>query len=348
VAPFLALASAVLFGLSAPAAKLLVGSIDPWLLAGLLYLGSGVGLLAVRLAQRLILRPSREAGIVAHDVPWLIGAIGAGGIVGPLLLTFGLAGGRASEAALLLNLEGVLTALIAWVVFREHFDTRIVTGMVTITAGAAALAWHPGLGMSVAPASLLVVGACFAWAIDNNLTRVVSAADPVQITAVKGATAGTVNVIIALWRGASWPSTDLVLGAALVGLLGYGTSLVLFVLALRHLGTSRTGAYFSTAPFIGALGAITVLAEPVTVNLAIVAALMALGVWLHLSENHDHEHTHEALEHEHVHAHDAHHQHPHPAGMVVTEPHSHRHRHAALRHRHPHYPDLHHRHGHDA
>lgn len=347
MAPVLALGSALLFGISAPAAKLLVGAIDPWLLAGLLYLGSGVGLGLARVAQRAFGARRREAGVTIADLPWLLGAIVSGGIVGPVLLLFGLAWGRASEAALLLNMEGVLTALIAWVVFHEHAHARIVAGMAAITTGALALAWTPHAGgVSLDWSSLLVVAACLAWAVDNNLTRAISAADPLQIAALKGGVAGIVNVVIALARGASWPSADLVFAAALVGFLGYGTSLVLFVLALRHLGTSRTGAYFSTAPFIGAIVAVVALGEPVTGPVGVAASLMALGVWLHLTERHEHEHQHEPHAHAHAHRHDAHHHHAHPSGMMVTEPHTHRHVHAPLRHRHPHYPDLHHRHPH--
>lgn len=313
---------------------------------GVLYLGSGIGLGAARLVQAALGRGQREAGLAIGDLPWLLGAIAAGGIVGPVLLMFGLALGRASDTSLLLNLEGVLTASIAWVVFREHCQPRIVAGMVAITVGALALAWNPAVGVALEGSSLLVMAACLAWAIDNNLTRAVSAADPLQIAGLKGAVAGAINVVIALARGAQWPAWDLVLGAALVGLLGYGTSLVLFVLALRHLGTSRTGAYFSTAPFIGSIVAVIALGEAVTPVLALAAGLMALGVWLHLTERHDHEHLHAALDHEHGHRHDEHHQHAHPPGAVVTEPHTHRHVHAPLRHRHPHYPDFHHRHDH--
>lgn len=348
IPPALALAAAVLFGLSAPAAKGLVGTVDPWLLAGLLYLASGVGLLAVWLAQRASGRSAREAGLAMPDLPWLLGAIIAGGVIGPVLLMAGLARGAASEAALLLNLEGVMTALIAWTIVREHVHARTVIGMAAISLGALALAWGPRAGVALEWSSLLVGGACLAWAIDNNFTRAVSAADPVQIAALKGIVAGSVNAGIALAQGAAWPPPAALLGAAIVGLLGYGISLVLFVIALRHLGTSRTGAYFSTAPFIGAVAAIVGLGEPVTLPLAIAAALMALGVWLHLTERHDHEHTHETLGHEHAHHHDEHHEHDHPPGTVVTAPHTHWHVHAPLRHRHPHYPDLHHRHDHEA
>jgi drug/metabolite transporter (DMT)-like permease len=345
--PVLALSAAFLFGLGAPAAKLLVGAVDPWLLAGLLYLGSGIGLGLIRVVLRVLGRRSREAGLTAGDVPWLLGAIVAGGIVGPVLLMSALARGPASEAALVLNLEGVFTALIAWVVFREHCHVRIVVGMVAITAGACVLTWNPGEGGGFDWSSLLVVAACLAWAIDNNLTRGISGADAVQITALKGLVAGSVNTLIALGRGAPWPPTAAVLGAGAVGLAGYGTSLVLFVLALRHLGTSRTGAYFSSAPFIGAVIAVLALGESVTPGLVIAAGLMAAGVWLHLTEQHEHAHLHEALEHEHAHRHDEHHQHDHPQGRVIAEPHTHRHVHAPLRHRHSHYPDLHHRHDHD-
>jgi drug/metabolite transporter (DMT)-like permease len=344
--PALALLAAGLFGLSAPAAKVLVGAVDPWLLAGLLYLGSGVGLGLVRLVCRLMGAAPREAPVSRRDMPWLAGAMLSGGIVGPVLLMYGLARAGATQSALLLNLEGVFTAVIAALVFREHVSARIAIGMMTITAGAATLAWKDSGSLSLDPATLLVGAACIAWAIDNNVTRAVSATDPLAVAALKGAVAGTVNVAIALLQGAAWPPWSVALAAAGVGFLGYGTSLALFVRALRDLGTSRTGAYFATAPFVGAVAGVAALHEPVTGSLVIAAALMAAGVWLHLTEQHDHEHVHEALTHEHAHRHDEHHVHDHPAGIPTTEPHTHLHTHTALRHRHPHYPDVHHRHPH--
>jgi drug/metabolite transporter (DMT)-like permease len=343
--PVLALLAAVLFGLSAPAAKLLAGAVDPWLLAGMLYLGSGAGLAVLVLARERPGSARREARLTWRDLPSLSGAIVTGGVIGPVLLMFGLARGAASESALLLNLEGVFTALLAAAVFREHVPPRIAAGMAAITGGAAALAWKSG-GFTVDAPGLLVVGACAAWAIDNNLTRAVSATDPIMVAALKGLVAGTVNVGIAAARGAEWPAAPVAIAAAVVGLLGYGTSLVLFVRALRDLGTSRTCAYFSTAPFIGAVAGVLALHEPLTSGLAVGAALMAVGVALHLTEQHEHEHVHDALTHEHAHRHDQHHAHQHPEGLVVTEPHTHEHAHDALRHHHSHYPDLHHRHGH--
>jgi drug/metabolite transporter (DMT)-like permease len=344
--PGLALAAAALFGLSVPAAKLFAGAVDPWLLAGLLYLGSGIGLGAYRLAQRLRGLVTSEAPLRRQDLPWLGGAIAAGGIIGPVLLMYGLAAGTAVQSSLLLNLEGVFTALLAWSLFRESFDTRIAIGMAAIAGGAAVLSWNPSATLALDASALLVTGACLAWAVDNNLTRMVSGGDPLQIAALKGIAAGSINVLLAVVQQAPWPPATAILGAGLVGLLGYGTSLVLFVLALRLLGAARTGAYFSTAPFVGAIAGAVALHEPLTWRVSLAAALMGAGVWLHLTERHDHEHEHGALEHTHAHVHDEHHQHAHPPGTPPGEPHSHLHVHAPLRHSHPHFPDLHHRHHH--
>lgn len=345
-APGLALAAAALFGLSTPAAKLLAGSVDPWLLAGLLYLGSGIGLGLYRLAWWLLGRVRAEAPLGRQDLPWLAGAVAVGGIIGPVLLLHGLDAGTAVQSSLLLNLEGVFTATLAWTFFREGVDVRIALGMAAIAAGAAVLSWKPAEALVLDGPAMLVTGACLAWAIDNNLTRRVAGGDPLQIAAVKGIAAGSINVMLAAVQQAPWPGLPAIAGAAVVGALGYGTSLVLFVLALRLLGAARTGAYFSTAPFVGAIAGAVALREQLTWQILLAAVLMGAGVWLHLTERHDHEHQHEALEHAHAHVHDEHHQHAHAPGAPPGEPHSHLHRHEPLRHRHPHFPDLHHRHYH--
>ena len=344
--PGLALGAAALFGLSAPAAKLLAGAVDPWLLAGLLYLGSGIGLGLYHLTGKLLANAPREAPLGRRDVPWLAGAIVTGGVIGPVLLMYGLSAGTAVQSSLLLNLEGVFTALVAWSVFREHFDARIALGMAAIALGAGILAWNPSEALPLQGSALLVTAAGLAWAIDNNLTRMVSGGDPVQIAALKGLAAGSINVLLAAAQQVVWPGPGVIGSAALVGFLGYGTSLVLFVLALRLLGTARTGAYFSTAPFMGAIAAAVVLREPLSARTLLAAILMGTGVWLHLTERHHHEHQHEALEHTHAHVHDEHHRHVHPPGTPPGEPHSHAHVHEPLRHSHPHFPDLHHRHHH--
>ena len=340
-----ALAAAALFGLSTPLAKLLVGTVPPLLLAGLLYAGSGIGLSVLMLLRTLRRQPPAEAPLARRDLPWLAGAVLAGGVLGPILLMLGLARTPASTASLLLNLEGVLTAVIAWVVFRENVDRRVFLGMLAIIAGSVLLSWQRQLG-AIPWGSLAIAGACLCWAIDNNLTRQVAGGDPMQIAAIKGGVAGAINVVLALSLGYRFPGALPLLATGVLGFVGYGVSLMLFVLALRGLGTARTGAYFSTAPFLGAALSLVLFAEHPGIAFWLAGGLMALGVWLHVSERHEHTHVHEALAHNHRHRHDAHHQHPHDFPWDGTEPHTHPHVHEPLTHSHPHYPDLHHRHDH--
>jgi drug/metabolite transporter (DMT)-like permease len=339
-----ALAAAALFGASTPLVKLLVGELPTLLLAGLLYLGSGLGLAVIRLLRDRGWKPS---GLAPGEWRWLAAAIVFGGLLGPVLLVFGLTRTDAGAASLMLNLEAVLTAVLAWVIFKENADRRIVLGMLLIVAGGAVLAW-PTAGSATPDwiGPLAIAAACLCWAIDNNLTRRVSGSDALFIAGAKGWTAGMVNTGLALLLGASLPAWSLVGASMAVGLVGYGLSLVLFVRALRDLGTARTGAYFSTAPFIGAGLAIVLLGESTPAPFWLAAGLMGAGVWLHLTERHEHAHTHEPLEHTHPHVHDAHHPHEHDFDWDGSEPHSHPHRHAVITHKHPHFPDIHHRHGH--
>lgn len=342
----LALAAAALFGASTPFAKLLLGGgIDPWLLAGLLYLASGLGLGLLRLARHAIGAVPREAPLARADLPWLALVVLFGGIAGPVLLMLGLKSTPAATAALLLNLEALATMAIAWLATRENVDRRLLLGAAAILLGALVLAWQGG-PRPAGWGALAIAGACLAWGIDNNLTRRLSAADPVAIALWKGLAAGSVNLVLAFLAGAALPGLAGLAGAAAVGFLGYGVSLVLFVLALRHLGAARSSAYFATAPFLGAALAVPMFGEPVTARLVVAGALMAAGVAIHLAEAHEHEHRHEAQQHTHRHVHDAHHHHAHAPGDPAGEPHTHPHRHPPLAHSHPHYPDLHHRHRH--
>lgn len=312
-----ALCAAVLFGAGTPAAKLLLSSVNPWMLAGLLYLGSGIGLTVYRWAAR------KEAVRLARgETVWLIGAIAAGGGAAPALLMLGLTRMPASEASLLLNAEGVLTALLAWFVFKENFDRRIAVGMLAIVAGAVVLSWPGETRLTSLWPAPAILGACLCWALDNNLTRKVSLTDAAWLASIKGLAAGTVNLALSLIVGASLPPLPTVAGAMLVGLLAYGISLVLFILGLRHLGTARTGAYFSVAPFFGAALSILVLDEAMTTSLLVAGTLMAVGVWLHLTEQHGHEHVHAVDEHEHEHSHEdgghhAHARHAPPARSLI-------------------------------
>ncbi len=277
----LALASAVLFGASTPAAKAVIAGVHPLMLAGLLYLGSGLGLTAIKLVRPQGVKLARP------DLPWLAATVLFGGAIGPALLMFGLTRTTGSAASLLLTLEGVFTALLAWVVFREPFNRRIGLGMASIFAGAVLLGLNGPSGNAGFVGALAIAGACLSWAIDNNCTSKISHVEAPTMTAIKGMAAGTANVGLALLAGAHFPSPGAVAASALIGLLGYGVSLVLFVLALREVGAARAGAYFSTAPFIGAVLGLVVLREPGSVTLGVAGVLMAFGVWLHLTEQAD-------------------------------------------------------------
>ncbi|HYQ93613.1 MAG TPA: EamA family transporter [Burkholderiales bacterium] len=340
-----ALLGAALFGASTPIAKLLVGEIAPVMLAGLLYAGSGVGLGLWLAVRGSLWRAAERPRFAPGDYKWLAGAVVSGGVIGPALLMFALAASSASSVSLLLNLESVFTALLAWFVFRENFDRRLMLGMSLIVCGGVILGWRPGDVATSWPA-LAVAGACLCWALDNNLTRKISAGDSVKIAGIKGLAAGAVNLCVAAAFGAALPAPKVAAAAALVGLLGYGVSLALFVVALRHLGTARTGAYFSTAPFIGAAASFALLGEAPDTSFWVAAGLMAVGVALHLTERHRHTHRHEALTHAHPHTHDEHHRHQHDFAWDGTEPHSHTHAHDRLSHSHAHFPDIHHRHSH--
>jgi drug/metabolite transporter (DMT)-like permease len=347
-AALLALLSAALFGASTPAAKALLGAIDPTILAGLLYCGAGIGVAFLRHFGRRYLASPRaaEVALSGKDWPWLLGAILAGGIIGPVLLMLGLTHTDAAAASLLLTLEGVATALMAWFVFHENFNRRIALGMACLIAGAVVLTWSRQPSLASVAGPMAIVGACIAWGLDNNLTRKVSLSDPLQIVELKGLIAGPVNLLLGFSVGGHLPGWSALAAAALIGFLGYGVSLALFVRALRHLGTARTAAYFSTAPFFGTIVAIAFLREPLTLQLIAAGLMMAIGVWLHLTEKHEHEHVHEPMEHAHPHIHDAHHQHEHRPDDPPGEPHTHAHRHERRTHSHPHVPDMHHTHRH--
>ena len=339
-----ALVAALLFGASTPLAKQLLRDTSPMLLAGLLYLGSGIGLSIARLLRD---RGWRTPALTRAEWLWLLLAIGCGGVLGPLLLMSGLLRASAAPASLLLNLEAVFTALLAWIAFRENTDRRVVLGMVLIVAGAAVLA-DPGASYAhgFGRGAPLIALACLCWALDNNLTRKVSASDAVFLAALKGLAAGVINTGLAMLLGEHLPAPAAIAEAMTVGLLGYGISLVLFVTALRGLGAARTGAYFSTGPFMGAAIALLAFGERPPPLFWLAAVLMGAGVWLHLRERHEHVHTHEPVTHTHRHIHDEHHRHSHDFDWDGREPHTHEHTHALLTHSHPHYPDIHHRHDH--
>jgi drug/metabolite transporter (DMT)-like permease len=335
----LGLLAAALFGASIPVTKLLAADADPLVLAGLLYLGAGAALALVR-----ILRPGGEAKLRRSDAPWLAGIVAAGAIVGPALLVVGLRRLPGVPAALLLNLEAPLTAILAVAVFGEHLSSRGWTAAALLVGGAVALAAAPGaLRLDVVGAAALVF-ACVAWALDTNLTQRLSLRDPVALVRFKGLAGGACTLLLGLALGSKLPAPREVAAALIVGALGYGASIVWHVEAMRVLGAARQSALFATAPFAGALLSVPLLHERFTAREGLAAALMAGGVALLAREKHAHVHVHEPVEHEHLHVHDEHHRHPH-AGPVA-EPHSHLHQHGRVQHEHPHASDLHHHHKH--
>ncbi|HTP38757.1 MAG TPA: EamA family transporter [Steroidobacteraceae bacterium] len=349
---FYALTAAVLFGASTPLAKLLLGSLDPVQLAALLYGGAGVGLGLTLLARRGVRRQRaavREEALWPSRAHWpaFAGAVLLGGVAGPVLLMSGLRREPAAVASLLLNLESVFTALLAWFVFREHTGRRLVIGMACIVAGGVLLSWSPGQALVFSPGAALIAGACLCWALDNNLMRKVSDGDAALLACVKGLAGGAINFLLAAALQLRWPPAGAaVAGAFLVGFVSCGLSISLFILALRQLGAARTSAYFSVAPFVGVLLALLLGHEALTGTLCAAGVLMAAGVWLHLSERHDHLHTHEPLQHSHPHVHDSHHQHVHDFPWQGHGAHTHVHQHARMSHAHAHFPDLHHAHEH--
>ena len=343
-----ALCSAALFGASTPLARGLVGAIDPLWLAGLLYAGSGLGLSALlALRQRGIAGENlRVAPFARADLPSLAAAIAAGGVVAPVLFTFGLARTSGAAASLLLNLETVLTVAIAWFVFREHRNARTFAGMALIVAASAVLGVGSGGDAGSGWGALLIALACLAWAFDNNLTRRIAANDAMLIAAAKGLVGGIVNLLLAAGLGGNAPPAAVALPAAAIGFFGYGVSLALFVVVMRTLGVARASAYYSTAPFVGVAVAFAALGERPGTAFWVAAPLMAVGVWLHLTERHWHAHVHGRLAHAHSHRHDEHHRHGHAFAWDGREPHAHAHEHEPLTHLHAHTPDLHHRHEH--
>jgi drug/metabolite transporter (DMT)-like permease len=345
-----ALGSAALFGLGVPIAKELMHSVQPLLLASLLYFGSSIGLLLLWIISRIVSPQHSVSQVQLHgrDWLWLVGAILVGGVAAQLLELSGLHLIPASEASLLLNLESVFTALLARLIFREHVGPRVATGLGLLTAGAIALSVGPNWQLSFSIASWAVVASGLAWAIDNNCTKRIAHGNAIFIVMVKGFFAALINLFIAYAAGALTVSPVLIGAGMAVGFFSYGLSLTLFVTAMRYIGAARAGSYFCANTFFAAAVSILLLKEPITAPFAIATTLMAVGIWLNLTEQHDHVHTHGELVHEHGHIHDEHHQHEHATNYPDTdiESHSHMHSHAPVTHAHHHKPDIHHDHDH--
>ncbi|MCX6036509.1 MAG: EamA family transporter [Chloroflexi bacterium] len=341
-----ALLAAFLFGASAPLSKLLLGETSPVLLAALLYLGSGFGLLCVKLMEKKVQYEQKEARLARSDWPWLVGAILAGGVIAPIMLMISLRHAPAATASLLLNFEGVATTLIAAIVFKEAIGRRAwwAIGLITLASILLSADFTNQWGFSLS--ALGILAACVMWGVDNNLTRNISAKDPLVIVTVKGLAAGLVSLIIAVALGNTFPSPGVTLLALLLGSLSYGLSIFLFVHAMRGLGAGRTSALFGTAPLAGILLSFLIFREIPGIFFFIALLVIASGAYILLMEDHDHVHVHENIVHEHRHTHnDGHHEHEH-AVESARQSHSHVHAHDILEHAHDHAPDIHHRHSH--
>jgi drug/metabolite transporter (DMT)-like permease len=336
------LAAALSFGVAAPFAKVLLEEARPQLLAGLLYLGAFIVLGAVAPLRR----QTREAHLRGADAPRVLGLVLAGGVLAPVLLLVGLERVTGSTGSLLLNLEGPFTVVIGLAMFREHLGRRAMLGAGAVFTAGALLALGGPSGSADAVGAFYIAGACLLWGVDNNLTQSLTLRDPFSLVTVKAGTASIVNLALALTLGSRFPSFMVIVGALGLGALSYGVSILLDTYALRLLGAAREAAVFATAPFVGAIVAIPVLSETLSMAAVVAGGVMAAGIALMLAEDHAHEHAHESVEHEHAHMHDEHHQHDHDPGVANGEPHSHVHRHKRLVHAHPHVSDLHHRHSH--
>lgn len=348
--PLQALLAAILFGVSTPLSKLLLGEMDSIVLASLLYFGSGLGTAILIIFQKYLARPqSVEAGIRRMDLPWLIGAIFAGGVAAPIILLFGLKNSSAASASLLLNFEGVATTLIAALVFKEAVGKRAVFAIILITLASVLLSWQPASNWEFSLGALGILGACIFWGLDNNFTRNISSKDPLVIVTFKGLGAGTFSLLLALLLGKLIPGTVQIIFALLLGFISYGLSITLFILALRNLGVARTSTIFGIAPFAGMLLSIAIFRESPHGLFLYSLPLMLIGAWLMLGEEHQHIHFHELFEHEHSHSHpDEHHTHEHTNDASFIGDHSHNHLHEENEHSHAHTPDLHHRHHHQS
>lgn len=340
------LLAAALFGLSPPACKLMLGQVEPVMMAGCLYLAGGIALSLYLLARRTAGTAESEAPLQKSDAPLLAGIVLFGGILGPVLMLFGLQRLSGFTASLLLNLEAPLTMTLAVLAFREHLSRREIAAAVIITGGAVLLRAEPGAARASLAGVFCIAGACLSWALDNNLSQRLTLRDPTRAARFKTVSAGLTSLVIALFLGEKTPRLDSALTIFVVGALGYGASLVLDNYGLRILGAAREAAIFSSAPFVGAAGALVLLHERPSLWQLAGGALMLTGVVVLLRARHGHRHVHAAFTHEHAHVHDEHHQHAHGRDNQTREPHSHAHTHTAIEHDHPHTSDLHHRHRH--
>lgn len=339
-----AILSAILFGLSPVACKAIVGQMPSSLLAGLLYLGSGLGLTGVVLRQKL---PAYDIlnSLSRRQQVNLTGAILSGGVAAPLFLAYSIRAGTATEVSLLLNFETVATTLLAWMIFHEHIGYRVWIGKFFIIGASILVLFTGSKGVHLSMSGLSVLAACLLWGIDNNLTRELETIPASLLACVKGWIAGIFNIILFIVLFRSPVTAFQVSGALVIGALSYGVSLVLFIHALREIGAARTSTWFASGPFIGTILSVIILGERPPGSYWVATPLMLSGMFFLYWEVHRHHHRHERLAHSHLHEHDEHHPHEHDVEENSGK-HDQSHVHEAISHTHVHWPDIHHRHIH--
>ena len=336
----IALAAALLFGLSTPLVQRFGAGLGAFTTAALLYAGAA-------LASLLMRQPvGREARLRRTDLTRIVAMAGFGAVLGPVALAWGLQHTSGASASLLLTTEALFTALLAWWMYGETVNRRIASAMLLLLVGGLVLVVEKGLAGNMQLSGMLaVLVATVAWGVDNTLSRAVAERDPGDVVLVKAGLGAGATTAMALLVGDPLPGVGAGLALVAIGSTGYGLSLRLYLLAQREFGAARTGSVFAFAPFVGAAGAFALGERSGTWMLVLGGALMLAGVVLHLFESHGHIHDHDELAHEHAHTHDdGHHGHTHAESPVGS--HSHLHRHVALSHQHPHAPDAHHRHKH--
>lgn len=351
---YFGLGTAVLFGCGAPLSKLMLEGVSPMILAGLLYVGSGVGLLLFRLLASLAGRePSmHESSLKKTDLPWLSGVVICGGFLAPLTLMVSLQHLAPASVALLLNFEVVMTTVLAALVFREAVGKWVWAALFCITTACLLLTYQPGAMTEVSLPAWGVLLACTFWALDNNFSRNISIRDPVIIVIIKGFGGGALSLLAGILIGETFPGYSSSLVALCLGFVCYGgLASVLFLMALRGLGSSRAGSLLAVSPLFGGLLSLLLFSLAPTLLFFAALPIMAIGVILLLTEQHTHVHTHHPLVHEHRHRHDdMHHVHLHIVDEVeenTDKEHCHCHAHTGITHDHPHRPDIHHRHLHE-
>lgn len=337
----MALLAAALFGAATPASKWLLDALTPFQLAGLLYLGGGLGVVPVAWRESGLGLPPRTD---RRNRIRLGGAVVIGGVLGPILLLTGLHLASAASVSLWLNLELAVTAVLGTVFFRDHLGPLGWLGALLSLTASVLLSFAAGVaGLG---AGGLVFLACVCWGLDNHLTALIDDMTPSQIAFWKGIVAGSANLAVGLSCAPLGVGLALLSAALLVGACSYGASIVLYVASAQRLGATRAQIVFSSAPFIGIALSATILHESLSITHFLSAALFIAALALLLRERHVHVHVHEALGHEHVHCHDdGHHEHDH-AGLLAAACHTHRHEHERMIHAHKHWPDLFHRHKH--